>query len=76
MDDNNIAQYIMLNEPAFSVDGTQYSICYVNGIYGTWDSNGNTFDFESIEALLENWMIDGKPFRSIVNPSLTREAMT
>lgn len=57
----------MINEPAFDVGDKQYSVCCPDGSgYYTWDSDGNTFDFTDLDSLLDNWIIDGKPFREIV----------
>lgn len=66
MSDKEIELYLMTNEPAFDIGEKQYSVCCVNGIFGTWDSDGNTLDFHGISDLLDNWVIDGRPFRDIV----------
>ncbi len=67
MDEDNIALFLEMNEPAFDVGGKQYSVCCpANNLFATWDSDGNTFDFPDVTALLDEWMIGGKPFRSIV----------
>ena len=66
MSDKDIATYLMVSEPAFYVGEKQYSICYADGIFGTWDSDGNTFNFYSISDLLDHWIIEGRPFRAIV----------
>ena len=67
MSDRDIETFLMMNEPAFDVGDRQYSVCCVNGIFGTWDSDGNIFDFASISDLLDNWIVDGKPFRNIIS---------
>jgi hypothetical protein len=65
--ENDIALFLAINEPAFELDGKQYSVCSPsNELFSTWDSDGNTFDFHGITALLDNWIINGKPFREIV----------
>ena len=66
MKEYDIEMFLDLNEPSFDFNGKQYSVCHVNGVYGTWDSDGNTFDFHSLSDLLENWIFDGKPFRQVV----------
>lgn len=62
----DIATYLMINEPAFDIGGKQYAVCCINHVFGTWDSDGNTFNFDSVDDLLEKWMIDGKPFQEIL----------
>lgn len=66
MDEKDIALFLMVNEPAFAFGGKQYSVCCPDGTYATWDSDGNTFDFPDVRSLLDGWMINGKPFRDIV----------
>ena len=67
MNDREIETFLMINEPAFDVGDRQYSVCCPFGNhFSTWDSDGNTFDFESVSDLLDNWIVDGKPFREIV----------
>ena len=66
MNDDDIEVYLMINEPTFDVGDKQYSVCCVSGTFGTCDSDGTTLDFPNITALLDEWMIDGKPFRDIV----------
>lgn len=66
MNDRDIETFLMINEPTFEINGKCYSVCVVDGVYGTWDSDGLTFDFPDVSALLDNWMIDGKPFRNVV----------
>ncbi len=67
MNIDDIAQYLMINEPTFELDGKQYSVCYINGVWGTWDSSGNTYDFCDINELLDDWIVAGKSFRQIVS---------
>ena len=67
MKENDIALFLMINEPAFTIGNKQYSVCCPEGDeFCTWDSDGNTFDFLGITSLLDDWVIDGKPFRNIV----------
>ena len=67
MNDDDIGLFLMINEPQFDLGNKQYSVCCPsNDVYSTWDSDGNTFDFRGISELLDNWMIEGKPFRSII----------
>lgn len=67
MTDGDIALFLMINEPAFDVGDKQYSVCCPkNDLFATWDSDGNEFDYTSVADLLDNWIVDGKPFREIV----------
>lgn len=59
--------FLMMNEPAFEWAGKQYSVCCpADGIFATWDSDGNTLDFSDIKSLLDYWIVGGKPFRDVV----------
>ena len=66
MNDTEIETYLMMNEPAFSIGKKQYSVCCADEVFGTWDSDGNTFNFYSITDFLDNWIVDGKPFGEII----------
>lgn len=64
MNDKDIALFLMINEPVFDIGEKQYSVCCPRGtLFCTWDSEGNTFDFSSVEDLLDHWIVEGKPFR-------------
>jgi hypothetical protein len=65
--DDKIALFLMLNEPSFFIGDKQYSVCCPdNKNFCTWDSDGNTFDFPNVSSLLDEWIIEGKAFRQIV----------
>lgn len=66
MDDDKIALFLMMNEPAFDMGGKQYSVCCPGDTFATWDSDGNEFDFSDIQDLLDHWIVDGKPFRDVI----------
>lgn len=67
MSDKDIALFIMVNEPAFYIGDKQYSVCCPNSKrFYTWDSDNNELNFKDISDLLDNWIINGKPFREIV----------
>lgn len=66
MNENDIALFLRMNEPAFEIGGKQYSVCAPSNGFSTWDSDGNMFDFSTVHELLEHWIVDGKPFREIV----------
>lgn len=65
---NEIELFLLTNEPVFELDGVQYSVCCpIDNQFSTWDSNGNTYDFQGINNLLDNWVVAGRPFRDIVD---------
>ncbi len=67
MDKSQIKLFLMINEPAFTIGDIQYSVCCPRDeLFCTWDSDGNTFDFPNLESLLDHWIVDGKPFREVV----------
>lgn len=67
MDLHDIKMFLIINEPAFDVGDVQYSVCVPEkDIYCTWDSTGEVHDFYSLEALLDQWMIQGRPFREVI----------
>lgn len=66
----------MMNEPAFTIGGKQYSVCCPDGTFSTWDSDGNTFDFPDVHALLDGWTINGKPFREVAKSILQSNSCT
>lgn len=70
---NDIELFILTNEPAFAIDGKEYSVCCPEtGSFSTWDSDGNTQDYVSLDALLDTWIIGGKTFREII-PALMNQ---
>ena len=63
---NDIELFILTNEPTFLIEGKEYSVCCPKaGSFSTWDSDGNTHDYPSLDALLDKWIVGGKPFREI-----------
>lgn len=57
------------NEPTFSYNGQEYSICWPDGRYyaAVVDSSDDTVEvFESLDDLLENWTIQGKRLKDII----------
>ena len=68
MNNDDIALFLMMNEPAFDAAGKQYSVCCPgDDIFATWDSDGNKLEFYGIDDLLDNWIVAGKPFRDVVS---------
>ena len=63
MDEQELALFLMINEPTFHFRGKAYGVCCPDGTFATWDSDGNTFDYPDVHTLLDGWMIAGKPFR-------------
>lgn len=65
---NEIELFLLMNEPVFEMDGVQYSVCCpADNRFCTWDSNGNTYDFQGIDDLLDNWIVAGRPFGNVAN---------
>lgn len=66
---SEIEEFILFNEPSFNYGGEEYSICCPDGRYYVTasDSPADTdLAFNSIDELLDGWIIQGKPFRDIV----------
>lgn len=60
---------MMCNEPDFGYNGQKYSICSPNGKYYVTasDSPGDVdLEFDSLDDLLDNWTVQGKPFREVL----------
>lgn len=60
---------MMCNEPDFSYNGQNYSVCCPDGKYYVTasDSPGDIdLVFDSLDDLLDRWIIQGRPFREIV----------
>lgn len=57
------------NEPDFIYNRQHYSICWPDGKYYVTasDSPGDAdLVFDSLDDLLDHWIIQGKPFREIL----------
>ena len=57
------------NEPDFTYNGQTYSICWPDGRYYVTasDSPGDVdLKFDTLDALLDGWMIQGRPLRDIL----------
>ena len=66
-------EMMLCNEPDFSYNGQAYSICCPDGKYYVTasDSPGDIdLEFDTLDDLLDNWMIQGKTMRSIL-PDIT-----
>lgn len=67
MKNDDISLFLTMNEPTFDVADKQYSVCNPGGkSFATWDSDGNTYNFQGLDDLLDHWIVDGKSFRDIV----------
>lgn len=62
-------EHIMNNEPPFDYKGVEYMICFPDGKFhcGIVDKPLEDKVFDSIEDVLNNWIIDGKNFKKIIN---------
>lgn len=61
------------NEPDFSYDGQNYSICWPDEkYYITASDRPEDIDlaFDSLDDLLDHWIIQGQPLRAIL-PKIT-----
>lgn len=62
-------EIMQCNEPDFSYNGQEYSICWPGGRYFVTasDSPGDSdLEFDSLDDLLDHWMIQGRPLREIL----------
>lgn len=64
------AEMMMCNEPEFSYNGQDYSICRPDGRYYVTASDSPSdieLEFATLEDLLDSWMIQGRPLRTILS---------
>jgi hypothetical protein len=57
------------NEPSFGYNGQEYSICWPQDKYYVYASDrpsDEDLEFDSLDDLLDNWIIQGKPLREIL----------
>ena len=69
MDIEEFKEMMCCNEPEFMYNGEKYSICNPDGNYYVLasDSPGDEdLVFETLDDLLENWIIQGKPLKEIL----------
>ena len=62
-------ELMVCNEPDFEYNGQEYSICWPDGKYYVTASDSPTdvgLEFETIDDLLDHWLIQGKPLRDIL----------
>lgn len=62
-------EIMMCNEPEFGYNGQEYSICWPDGKYYVTTSDNPKdieLEFDSVDDLLDNWIIQGKPLREIL----------
>ena len=63
-------EMMMCNEPDFSYNGQEYSICSPNGKYYVLTSDSShdaDLEFDTLDDLLKNWMIQGHPLLEILS---------
>ena len=61
---------MLCNEPEFGYNGQKYSICSPNGKYyvTATDSPGDAeLEFDTLDLLLDCWIIQGRPLREILS---------
>lgn len=69
MTTDNFEEMMLCNEPDFSYNGQFYSICSPNGKYYVTASDSPDdvdLEFDSLDDLLDHWMIQGRPLRDIL----------
>ncbi len=57
------------NEPDFRYHGQEYSVCSPNGKYyvtASDDSSASDLEFDTLDGLLEHWIVQGRRFRDIL----------
>ena len=62
-------EMMLCNEPDFTYNGQEYSICSPDGKYYVTASDSPTdidLEFETLNDLLDSWMIQGRPLREIL----------
>lgn len=70
MDTKKFEEILSYNEPTFGYKGKDYTICSPNGKFYVWaeDSpNDENLEFNDYEDLINNWIIQGKPLKSILD---------
>ena len=63
-------ELMICNEPDFSYQGEFYSICSPNGkfyVTASDDPGAEDLEFDSLEQLLDEWVIQGKRLRDILS---------
>lgn len=63
-------EMMMCNEPEFSYNGQDYSICSPDGKYYVTASDSPSdidLEFATLDDLLNSWMIQGCPLRTILS---------
>lgn len=66
---NEFKEMMLCNEPDFEYNGQVYSICCPDGKYCVTASDSPSdidLEFDTLDDLLDNWMIQGQPMRSIL----------
>ncbi|MFT9078688.1 hypothetical protein [Ethanoligenens sp.] len=66
---NAFIKILACNEPDFSYNGQNYSICWPDGkYYVTAEDSPNDVDlvFQDVDDLLDHWIIQGQPLRLII----------
>lgn len=62
-------EMLMVNEPSFEYNGKEYAISSPNGVFCVYAEDSPPDEdliFETVDDLLEHWMIQGKPLKEIV----------
>lgn len=62
-------EHIMNDEPPFIYKGVEYMICFPDGKFhcGITDKPQDDLIFDTIEDVLDKWIIDNHRFRDIIS---------
>lgn len=69
MDAAQFKEVLTYQEPSFGYNGKEYSISSPDGKYYVWAEGlpgGADLVFRDVDELLDHWMIQGQPLRSIL----------
>lgn len=67
---DDFKKMVLINEPDFGYNGFEYTIARPNGFFTVYAEDSPSDEdlmFETVEDLLENWMIQGKPLKDILD---------
>ena len=62
-------EMLLVNEPSFEYNGYEYTIACPNGfftVYAEDSPSDEDLEFETVEDLLDNWMVQGRSLKEIV----------
>lgn len=66
---DDFKEMLLVNEPSFDYNGFEYAISQPNGAFCVYAEDSPADEdllFDTVDDLLENWMIQGKPLKDIL----------